>query len=77
LVLEKAPEDVSVKLTCILLQALLMRPLGIGSRGRFLFVTTAETKTGVLLIEQFRTLINQKMMATWFDRRVAIFCVVT
>ena len=39
---------------CFLKQALLMRPLGIGSRGRFLFVTTSKKKTGFLLIETFR-----------------------
>ncbi len=31
-----------------------MRPLGIVLRGRFLFVTTSEKKTGLLLIETFR-----------------------
>jgi hypothetical protein len=40
---------------------------------KFLNVTTAETKSGVLLIAQFKTLINHKMMATWDHLRVAIF----
>jgi len=39
-------------------QALLTRPLGIVLRGRFLFVTTGERKTGGLLIEVFRKRIN-------------------
>jgi hypothetical protein len=34
-------------------QAMLKRHLGIGNRGRFLFVTTSEKKTGFLLIETF------------------------
>ena len=34
---------------------LLTGPLRIGLRGLFLLVTTAETKTGVLLIETFKT----------------------
>ncbi len=38
-----------------------------GPRGHFLDVTTGETKNGVLLIEQFKTLINYKMMATWIN----------
>jgi hypothetical protein len=32
---------------------MLKRHLGIGNRGRFLFVTTAEKKNGFLLIEVF------------------------
>ena len=35
-----------------------MRPLGIVLRGRFLFVTTCETKNGLLLIEVFSKLFN-------------------
>ena len=43
-----------------------------GSMTFFLF-TTAETKTGVLLVEQFKTLINYKILATWDHLRVAFF----
>jgi hypothetical protein len=41
-----------------------MRPLGIVLRGRFLFVTTYESNTGLLLIETFR---KTKLWPPGFD----------
>ncbi len=45
-----------------------MQPLGIVLRGRFLFVTTAEKKNGLLLIETFS---RTKLWPPGFDPLVA------
>lgn len=52
-----------------------MRPLGIGSRGRFLFVTIYETRNGLLLIEVFSKLLTHKIMATRICSLVAVVLV--
>jgi len=48
-------------------QALLTRPLGIGSKGRFLNITISEKKNGFLLIEIFEKLFVHKTLATWIN----------
>jgi len=56
-------------------QTLLTQLLGFVLKSRFLFVTTSETETGVLLIEQFKTLINHKIVATRINSEWPLFIV--